>query len=205
MEQPPPLSATGRVILGMIAKGQRSGYEIKQLVDKSTRYFWAASYGQIYPELHRLEADGLIRGRPDPSGARAKMAYELTPLGERALSDWLTSDDGLVWELRDEGMLKLFFSDLEPGTALETLRAMRELHERKLEALELVQEHARHMSAGPRLTLELGLGLTTWLIEWTRSAEQRLAEERVAEERLAEERLAEEQGLAQESNPKLEV
>src|SRR5579864_7833756 len=96
-----PLSATGRVILGMIAKGKRSGYEIKQLVDRSTRYFWAASYGQIYPELKRLEDDGLIRGRSDPSGARAKMAYELTPEGEEALRDWLSADASIVYELRD--------------------------------------------------------------------------------------------------------
>ena len=52
---PPPLTPTGRVILGMIALGNQTGYDIKQLVDKSTRHFWAASYGQIYPELRRLE------------------------------------------------------------------------------------------------------------------------------------------------------
>ena len=36
------------------ATSRMSGYEIKALVDKSTRFFWAASYGQIYPELQRL-------------------------------------------------------------------------------------------------------------------------------------------------------
>ena len=43
------LSATGRVILGMLAVEPRSGYDIKAIVDHSTRFFWAASYGQIYP------------------------------------------------------------------------------------------------------------------------------------------------------------
>src|SRR5438270_13356380 len=107
----PSLSPTGRVMLGMIALGKRTGYEMKQLVDKSTRHFWAASYGQIYPELRRLEEQGLVRGRPAPSGARARTVYELTDAGERALADWLASDAPLVDELRDEGMLKLFFSD----------------------------------------------------------------------------------------------
>jgi len=37
------LSATGRVILGLIASQPRSGYDIKAMVDKSTRFFWAAS------------------------------------------------------------------------------------------------------------------------------------------------------------------
>lgn len=41
------LSPTAYVILGMVSREPRSGYEIKALVDDSTRFFWAASYGQI--------------------------------------------------------------------------------------------------------------------------------------------------------------
>src|SRR6184192_1230231 len=104
------LSPTGRVILGMIAFGKRTGYEIKTFVDKTTRYFWAASYGQIYPELKRLEDQGLVRGRPEPSGGRARTVYELTAAGKAALEHWLEADDEPSYELRDEGMLKLFFS-----------------------------------------------------------------------------------------------
>jgi DNA-binding PadR family transcriptional regulator len=166
------------VILGMIARGRRSGYVIKQLVDRSTRHFWAASYGQIYPELRRLEDDELITGRPDPSGGRAKMAYDLTAEGERALRNWLRSDESLTYELRDEGMLKLFFSDVEPGSALRTVRAMREVHERKREQLlEIRAKAASHLSPGPALTLEVGLGVTTWLIDWCHAAEARLLRE----------------------------
>src|SRR5438477_2331009 len=119
------LSPTGRVILGMIAFGKRTGYDIKTFVDRTTRYFWAASYGQIYPELRRLEEQGLVRGRPEPSGGRARTVYELTEGGERALTDWLRSDAEPVFELRNEGMLKLFFSELAPETRIESIRAMR--------------------------------------------------------------------------------
>lgn len=172
---PEPLSATGRVILGMVARGVRSGYEIKQLVDRSTRHFWAASYGQIYPELRRLEQARLIRGRPDPSGARSKMVYELTAHGQDALGDWLLSEAALTYELRDEAMLKLFFSDAEPGTALQIVRSMRELHERKHEQLTRLKATKPQMPSGPALTLEIGLGITGWLIDWCRSTEERLA------------------------------
>src|ERR1700724_3811765 len=108
----PPLTPTGRVILGMIAFGRQTGYDIKQLVDKSTRHFWAASYGQIYPELRRLEEHGLIAGRSQPWGGRARTVYELTEAGERALRQWVGSDQEPVQELRDEGLLRLFFSDV---------------------------------------------------------------------------------------------
>src|SRR4051794_26733567 len=76
--RPMDLSPTAYVILGMLRLGKRTGYDIKQLVDKSTRFFWAASYGQIYPELKRLEEAGLIRGEADPQGGRQRRAYELT-------------------------------------------------------------------------------------------------------------------------------
>src|SRR5579872_5051560 len=97
------LSPTGRVLLGMVAFGKRTGYDIKQLVDKSTRFFWAASYGQIYPEFKRLEEHGLVRGRQEPSGARARTVYELTEAGLEALGTWLRSDDDPIYEMRNEG------------------------------------------------------------------------------------------------------
>src|ERR1700756_5647276 len=127
---PPALTPTGRVILGMIALGRQTGYDIKQFVDKSTRHFWAASYGQIYPELKRLEEQGLVKGRPEPSGGRARTVYELTEAGEAALKAWLASDDEPLYELRDEGMLKLFLSDSLPERRIEIVRAMRERSER---------------------------------------------------------------------------
>src|SRR5438067_5898677 len=174
MSAPSELTATGRVILGMIGFGRQTGYDIKQVVDKSTRHFWAASYGQIYPELRRLEEQGLVGGRPEPSGARARTVYELTEAGERALADWLGSDAPLVYELRDEGMLKLFFSDLASETRIENVRAMREMYERKRAQLTALQGKAGGMRRGPGLTLEIGLGVSEWLIQWCEATERRL-------------------------------
>ena len=73
------LSATAYVILGMVSREARSGYEIKALVDGTTRFFWAASYGQIYPELKRLAAAGLIEGVDAPRGERKRTVYAITP------------------------------------------------------------------------------------------------------------------------------
>jgi DNA-binding PadR family transcriptional regulator len=173
-EQPTALTPTGRVILGMIALGRQTGYEIKQFVDKSTRHFWAASYGQIYPELRRLEKQGLVQSRPEPSGARARTVYQLTDAGQRALREWLISQNDPLYEPRDEGMLKLFFSDVAPETRIENIRTMRALYERKLDQLSALQAHAPGMRTGPRLTLEMGLGITTWLVEWCEATARRL-------------------------------
>jgi PadR family transcriptional regulator, regulatory protein AphA len=169
------LTPTGRVILGMITLGRRTGYEIKQFVDKTTRHFWAASYGQIYPELKRLEDQGLIVGRDDPSGGRARTVFELTEAGHAALHDWLTSGQTSTPELRDEGMLKLFFSDALPERRIANIREMRADAERKLEQLQALEGMASRGATGPYLTLQLGLASTRATIDWCDAAERRLA------------------------------
>src|SRR4051794_41915186 len=75
------LSPTAYVILGMLGWRPMSGYEIKSLVDKSTRLFWTASYGQIYPELRRLQEAGLIGGKASPQGGGKRKGYPLSPAG----------------------------------------------------------------------------------------------------------------------------
>ena len=106
-------TAVTPVVLGLLALRPRSGYDIKTVVDRSTRFFWAASYGQIYPELKRLEAEGLIEGEDASNGNRGRRVYELTDAGHEALRDWLLGPDVMI-ELRDESLLRLFFADELP-------------------------------------------------------------------------------------------
>src|SRR5262245_31450558 len=116
------LSATGKVILGMLSARPRSGYEIKQLVDTSARFFWAASYGQIYPELKKLEKAGLISGDDSSRGARQRTTFTLTAAGRRAAREWMEQPPEVL-ETRDEGLLKLFFAgSIEPNRAAEIAR-----------------------------------------------------------------------------------
>src|SRR6187200_2551581 len=123
MEQ---LSATAYVILGLVRNEPRSGYEIKAAVDNSVRFFWAASYGQIYPELKRLSEAGLVEGSDVPRGERKRTVYAITADGEAELVAWLRQPPETV-EMREEGLLKLFFSGaLPPEEAAATLRSMRE-------------------------------------------------------------------------------
>jgi PadR family transcriptional regulator, regulatory protein AphA len=152
------LSPTAYVVLGMLRLGLRTGYDIKQLVDKSTRFFWAASYGQIYPELKKLEEAGLVEGAPDPQGGRQRRAYELTAAGEQALDDWLRSGEPLLMETRDEGLLKLFFSDsmsAEERAAL--MRSMRARHDEVVANLSAIEDTVRARGGGPYDVLRFGL------------------------------------------------
>jgi PadR family transcriptional regulator, regulatory protein AphA len=173
MEQ---LSKTSHVILGMLALGRRTGYEIKSLVDVSTRFFWAASYGQIYPELARLEQRGLIKGKVDRSNGRRPKAYELTAAGKQALDDWLTSDEPLHIELRHEGALKFFFSDsLSDEEQLALVRRVRATHEQIAAQLRAIEpESTEGKPPAPLMTLEFGIAYQEFLAGWCAEAERRL-------------------------------
>jgi PadR family transcriptional regulator AphA len=171
------LSPTAYVVLGMLRHGCRSGYEIKQVVDHSTRFFWAASYGQIYPELRKLATAGLVEGEAKPQGGRRRTVYRLTDAGRRELRDWL-AEDPEVLEVRDEGLLKLFFADAAPpGKAAEILDAKRRAHERKLEQLREIKPLASaHADSDPYpyMVLRHGLAFNQWIVEWCERARAEL-------------------------------
>ena len=170
------LTGVARVILGFLSFGPRSGYEIKQSVDRSTRFFWAASYGQIYPELRRLEAAGLVSGTSAPRGERRRNVYRLTSRGKKALRDWIRSP-GVGAELRDVGLLKLFFADAAgERAAAELVREMRVDRLRTLEELRGIAAALAQRDGGARkLVLEYGLAVHEAEVKWLARAEQRLA------------------------------
>jgi len=167
-------NAVTPVILGLLSLGPRSGYEIKATVDRSTRYFWAASYGQIYPELRRLERDGLIDGEDAPNGARPRRVYRLTDPGRVALEEWLLGREVTV-EHRDESLLRLFFADALPHEVALGLIEGRRL------GFQAVHEQLREIDALPGddppfvdLVLRWGLAYTEWETRWCAEQLERL-------------------------------
>ena len=173
-------TAVTPVVLGLLATRPLSGYDIKTIVDRSTRFFWAASYGQIYPELKRLEAEGLIRGEDASNGNRGRRVYELTPAGRQVLVDWLLGDKAVTVELRDESLLRLFFADEVPREkALMLLEARKRGHEAFLEVLREIQS----LPGGPDptfvdLVLRWGIDFNQWGAQWCQKQLQRLRSEK---------------------------
>jgi len=85
--------ATPNALLGLLSLGPMSGYDIRQLIQRSIGHFWSESYGQIYPGL---------KGKPD------RHLYSLTEEGRKRLREWLKLP--VAEEVaRNELLLKLFF------------------------------------------------------------------------------------------------
>lgn len=178
------MSSTAYVILGFVRKGPKSGYEIKALVDNSTRFFWAASYGQIYPELKRLSEAGLIVGSEQPTGGRRRTVYEITADGEEELRAWLR-ERPQTFEMRDEGLLKLFFAGALPREeAVAILREMREQRRavnERLRAIKALKLKGELEDPFPLFVLEGGLELTEWFADWCERMEAQILESALEE------------------------
>ena len=145
-----------------------------KLTDRSTRFFWGASYGQIYPELRRLETAGLVGSREEPRGRVPRRVYSLTKTGRRALDAWLeTADES--YEVRDEGLLKLFFSDLMSEEQRADLIARRRAwYEESAALFRGIGEELGELDESSGSVLRYGIELMEWSAGWWRELERKV-------------------------------
>ena len=161
-------------VLGLIALEPRSGYDVKRIVDRTIRHFWAASYGQIYPELRRLVEAGWITGEDASTGGRRRRLYRITPAGREALLEWQHGHETRI-ELRDESLLRLFFADTLPREeALGLLQARREGYRQMLAYLRGLDDGKGPDPDFVDLVYRWGLDYCQWGIEWCDRQERRL-------------------------------
>jgi DNA-binding PadR family transcriptional regulator len=174
------LKPSSYLILGMLSRGHPTGYEIKRTVDLSTRFFWAASLAQVYPELAALERDGYLVSAQEPHGERPRKTYRLTPKGEQALGEWLRSERVPEYEFRDEGLLRVFFADAVPlEDALELIKRLRvraEQIERRFRD-EILPLAAGASGRFPLIAAREGADYYAWRAAWFRQIETEIADE----------------------------
>src|SRR5262245_4194745 len=121
---------TEYAVLGMLALGPGSGYDLKKRIEGSVAHFWSESYGQIYPILARLASRRLVerrlerqRGKPD------RFVYSITAEGRERLGAWL-GEPAREQGFRSELLLKLFFGRYRPVE--ESIRHVQRFRERQL-------------------------------------------------------------------------
>ena len=156
------LSPTSFIVLALIdGAGEATPYDLKRAVAASIGSFWSVPHAQLYAEPERLTAGGYLSERREESGRRRRH-YKLTATGEKALREWLAESTEEMAELRDPGLLKLFFGG-DPRRLAEAQLSSHRIHLAELEAV--AEKAAARMSPGSLLTLKAGIGHER---EWVR-------------------------------------
>ena len=74
------------ILLGYLADGPRSGYDLKLLLETDGAHFWHAHHSQIYTTLRRLERRGLVRARAQTGrGLQERRVYRILAAGRDGL------------------------------------------------------------------------------------------------------------------------
>jgi DNA-binding PadR family transcriptional regulator len=77
-------------LLALLTVEPMTGYDLYKHFESSVGYVWHAPDSQIYPELRKMEKDGLLQGREVPWGQRGrKTEYHVTEAGIAAFREWM--------------------------------------------------------------------------------------------------------------------
>lgn len=167
------LSASSAVVLGLLATaGPQTTYDMMSSIKVSIGYFWPFPTSQMYAESRRLEAAGLVAGDQEPTGRRRRR-LTITDTGRAALSEWLRTPVDRQTEIRDVGLLKLFFVDADPTISPSQLAAEQELAhaERLAEYRAIAKTFADERPLAVR-TVELGIAFELAAIEFWRNVQR---------------------------------
>jgi PadR family transcriptional regulator, regulatory protein AphA len=157
------LSSTSYLVLGLLAReGPSTPYDLKRHVAATIGNFWSFPHALLYKEPPRLVELGLLTEEREESGRRRRL-FTITSAGSEALWAWLERPSWEATELRDPGLLQLFFADQGSSeTQGDIAREQLPIHRAKLagyEAEERLQRGFDGTSSG-HLTLEHWRGQT---------------------------------------------
>jgi PadR family transcriptional regulator, regulatory protein AphA len=111
-------SSSTQALLGLLTIEPMSGYDLGQMVRASIGHIWRESYGQIYPNLKRLAANGLVESKTEKhKGRPERRIYSITRKGRQQLARWLAVPPQPEIP-RNEMLLKLFFGSQVPAQVL---------------------------------------------------------------------------------------
>lgn len=128
------MSSIRFALLTLLAREPLSGYDIKQQMNSRIGPFWKVGSNQVYPELSKLESEGLVKlhGVEQHTYRPARKLYEITDAGREALIEW-TIEPGELGTVRDEFLLKVYNTWLvDPKKMIQRIEVIRKQHEEKL-------------------------------------------------------------------------
>ncbi|MEU6623460.1 PadR family transcriptional regulator [Streptomyces litmocidini] len=163
-------------LLGLLSERPASGYDLLKRFETSLANVWPATQSQMYGELSKLAAAGLISVSAE--GPRGRKEYTLTDEGLAELRHWLTETEPQR-NPRSDTLLRVFFLGvLTREQAGDYLTGLMDLSDRELEALRELERTIDwgddQLSVYGRIALEYGLRFNEMKREWARWAATQL-------------------------------
>lgn len=167
------------IILGMLRKKPKSGYDLKKELENVIHYFWEADISRIYRSLGEMKNKGWVEFETViQEDSPNKKVYSLTREGRSELQKWL-EEPGKPTSLHNPFLAQLHFSDAIPVEAQLLVMETR-LSALKEEIKELERRAAYHKMPVPlpknalkkgvtreMFSLEYGIRKYQFEIEWT--------------------------------------
>jgi DNA-binding PadR family transcriptional regulator len=154
------LTPTSYLVLGLIAReGPSTPYDLKRHVTATIGHFWTFPHALLYKEPARLTELRLLTEEREGGGRRRRL-FMITGAGRQALRAWLAHPARQPTELRDLGLLQLFFADLEPATTRTIAQEQLALHRTQLAAYEAGRTAAPRGLRSTSPTVEQWRGVT---------------------------------------------
>ncbi len=124
---------TDLAVLGALSIEPMSGYAVREAIRDVLGQFWSESFGQIYPALAGLEADGYVERQPGER--RGGSRYALTAAGRERLVELLHTP-ATPAPPRNGVLLRLFFGHvLGEADSAALVREQRDRAQAQLAAL----------------------------------------------------------------------
>lgn len=152
-----PAMSLPHALLTALVERPSAGSDLAARFDRSIGYFWHATHQQIYRELARLEAEGLIESLPEEPTRGRRRAYRILPAGKKELKRWIAAGGGTPSPLRDDLMVRLWAEAAVGPTGLAEALAGRQAAHR--EQLALYQSFEARDYPGPPDSREAALHL----------------------------------------------
>jgi PadR family transcriptional regulator AphA len=155
-------------ILGLLEEHPMSGYDLLKRFEQAMSNVWAATQSQLYGELGKLEAAGLIRVHAE--GPRGRKEYEIIDAGRAELRHWLVDvEPNRV--TRNEALLRVYFlGAVAPERAREYLESLGDTARRREGRLEDLDASIDwgddDASVYGRMVLEWGKRFSVMQREW---------------------------------------
>ncbi|MEW6263055.1 MAG: PadR family transcriptional regulator [Thermodesulfobacteriota bacterium] len=166
-------------ILGLLHYQDMHGYQIKKHIEKHFGFMWSINYGQIYPNLKKMEEDGLITlkstAKADSKRPERKL-YSITPKGRAEFKTWLNSLPERNMLLRDPFLMRfVFFGFGDPRRAWLIVDEQIKSYEKQLKTRRENLRKWRKLDIYVHLMAELGLTLNEVFLDWLKKAQAEIA------------------------------